>query len=89
MREKGHLRASLPTYNALITGRPRKLRVLTMKFIHWQEGKLFLGYLLDCLDEGVQGEAFDDLRDSLIDLYRDPVGGELPGIRKPDELVIP
>ncbi len=52
----------------------------TIKFVHWQDGDAFLGYLLDSLD---------DLKDHLADLYRDLTSGELPGIRRVDELVIP
>jgi hypothetical protein len=49
----------------------------------------FLGYLLDYSDYWTQGESLDDLKDHLADLYRDLTSGELPGIRKVDELVVP
>ncbi len=55
----------------------------------WQEGDAFLGYLLDYPDYWTQGESLDDLKDHLADLYRDLTSGELPGIRKVDELVVP
>ena len=35
-----------------------------------------------------QGETRDDLKDHLRDLYADVSGGQLPGIRKVDDLVV-
>jgi hypothetical protein len=61
----------------------------TARFTYWQEGDMFLGYLLDYPDYWTQGETLDDLKEHLIDLYRDLAGGAIPGARKVDELVIP
>ena len=61
----------------------------TIKFVHWQEEDAFLGYLVDYPDYWTQGETFDDLKEHLIDLYRDIASGDLSGIRKLDELVVP
>ena len=60
----------------------------TIKFVHRHHGNAFLGYLLDYPDYCTQGDSLDDLKDHLIDLDRDLTSGELPGIRKVDELVI-
>ena len=60
----------------------------TAKFVHWQEGDLFVGYFVDYPDYWTQGESFDDLKEHLIDLYRDLTDGQIPGIRKIDELVV-
>ena len=43
----------------------------TVKFIHWQDGETFLGYLVDYPDYWTQGDTLDDLKEHLIDLYRD------------------
>ena len=61
----------------------------TVKFVHWQEGTTFLGYLLDYPDYWTQGNSFDDLKDHLIALYADLTCGQLPGIRKVDEFKLP
>jgi hypothetical protein len=61
----------------------------TIKIVHWQDGDAVLGYLLDYPDYWTQGESLDDLTDHLIDLNGDLTSGELPGIRKVDELVLP
>ena len=47
-----------------------------------------LGFLQDFPDYWTQGETLDDLKDHLRDLYMDLTSGQLPGIRKVDELVI-
>ena len=61
----------------------------TLKFVHWQDGEAFLGYLVDYPDYWTQGDSFEDLKESLKDLYGDISSGELEGIRKVDELVVP
>ena len=60
-----------------------------VKFVSWQAGEFWVGYLQEYPDYWTQGESLDDLKDHLIDLYRDLTGGHVPGARKVDELVIP
>jgi len=43
----------------------------TLKFVHWQDGDAYLGYLLDYPDYWTQGESLDDLKAHLVDLYHD------------------
>lgn len=59
------------------------------KFVHWQDGNMFLGYLLDYPDYWTQGETLEELKENLIDLYKDLTSGELVGVRKVDDLVMP
>jgi predicted RNase H-like HicB family nuclease len=61
----------------------------TVKIVYWQEGEAWLGYLQDYPDYWTQGETLDDLREHLKDLYQDLTSGQLPGIRKVEELVVP
>ena len=60
----------------------------TVKFVYWEEDGAWVDYLQDYPDYWAQGETFDDLEDHLRDLYRDLRSGELPGIRKVDDLVV-
>jgi hypothetical protein len=60
----------------------------TLKYIHWQDGNMFLGYLEEYPDYRTQAETLDELRENLTELYHDFNSGALPGIRKVDELVI-
>ena len=62
--------------------------MLAIKYVHWQDRRVFLGYLLDYPDYWTQGDSLDELKDNPIDLYKDLTSGEPPGIRKVDELVI-
>jgi predicted RNase H-like HicB family nuclease len=59
-----------------------------VKFVHWQEELAWLGYLQDYPDYWTQGETLEDLKVHLKDLYADITSGEIPGIRKVEDLVI-
>jgi hypothetical protein len=61
----------------------------TIKFMYWQDGDWWLGHLQDYPDYQTQGETFEDLKEHLRDLYLDISSGQIPGIRKVDELSIP
>ena len=60
----------------------------TAKFVHWQDGDKFIGYFVDYPDYWTQGDSFDDLKEHLVDLYGDLTSGQIPGIRKVDELAV-
>jgi hypothetical protein len=60
----------------------------TVKFVRWQQGRVWIGYLQDYPDYWTQGETVDDLKEHLRDLYSDLTSGELVGIRKVDDLVV-
>jgi predicted RNase H-like HicB family nuclease len=61
----------------------------TVKYIYWQEEKFWLGYLEEYPDYWTQGQSLDDLLDHLRDLYLDLNSGQIPGVRRVGELVIP
>ncbi len=60
----------------------------TVKYVYWQEGEAWLGYLQDFPDYWTQGETLDELKEHLRDLYADLSGGQIPEVRKVDDLVI-
>ncbi|MBW3538954.1 MAG: type II toxin-antitoxin system HicB family antitoxin [Planctomycetes bacterium] len=60
----------------------------TVKFVYWEEDDGWLGYLQEFPDYWTQGESLQDLKEHLEDLYGDLTSGEIPGIRKVDELVV-
>jgi hypothetical protein len=60
----------------------------TVKYIYWQEGDAWLGYLQDYPDYWTQGETLDDLMEHLKDLYLDLASGQIPGVRKVGELAV-
>jgi hypothetical protein len=49
----------------------------TVKYVHWQDGDWWLGYLQDYPDYWTQGETLDDLIDHLKDLYLDLAAGQV------------
>jgi predicted RNase H-like HicB family nuclease len=51
--------------------------MLTIKFVHWQDGDAFLGYLVDYPDYWTQGKTLDDLKEHLTELYDDLTSDEL------------
>ena len=61
----------------------------SLKFVYWQDGNVWLGYLQEYPDYWTQGDTFEDLQVHLKDLYRDISSGELAGIRKVGELALP
>ena len=59
-----------------------------VKIVYWEDEGAWLGYLQDYPDYRTQGETLDDLKEHLRDLYNDLTSGEIPGIRKVDDLVV-
>jgi hypothetical protein len=60
--------------------------VRTVSFVYWQQDGGWLGYLQEFPDYWTQGETLDDLKEHLRDLHRDLTSGELPGVRRVDQL---
>lgn len=59
-----------------------------VRYIHWKEGDMWLGYLEDYPDYMTQGTTLAELKDQLKDLYDDLAGGHIPAARKVAELTI-
>ena len=60
----------------------------TVKYIHWQDGRMWLGYLEEYPDYMTQGKSVAELEENMCDLYRDLTSGEIPGVRKMAELLL-
>ena len=59
-----------------------------VKVVVWEEDGAWLGYLQEYPDYWTQGETLDDLREHLKDLHHELAGGQIPGVRRVEELVI-
>ena len=71
--------------------RPMKSRIQSMqaiKFVYWEDEGKWIGYFQDYPDYWTQGETLDDLKEHLRDLYNDLTSGQIPSIRKVDELTV-
>jgi hypothetical protein len=60
----------------------------TARYVQWQDGKMWLGYLEEYPDYLTQGESVAELEENLRDLYRDLTSGEIPGVRRVAELSV-
>lgn len=60
-----------------------------IKFLHWQDGDMWLGYLVDYPDYMTQAETYEELLENLKDIYQELTSGAIPQIRKVGELVLP
>lgn len=61
----------------------------TARYIYWQDGNHWLGYLEEYPDYWTQGESLEDLQNCLKSLFQDLTGGEIPGVRRAAELTLP
>jgi len=57
-----------------------------LKYTFWQDGEFFLGYLNDYPNYQTQAYSKDELLENLKDLSIDLESGEVPFIRKGEEL---
>jgi predicted RNase H-like HicB family nuclease len=58
----------------------------TARYVHWQDGGMWLGYLEEFPDYMTQGQTIEELRENLRDLYQDLTSGEISGVRRVAEL---
>ncbi len=49
---------------------------------------MWLGYFEEFRDYLTQGESLEELRENLLDLYKDLTSGEIPGIRRVAEMTV-
>lgn len=60
----------------------------SLRYIYWQDGDAWLGYLEEFPDYMTQGESLEDLRDHLRDLYQELTSGNIPAVRRAAELEV-
>jgi predicted RNase H-like HicB family nuclease len=59
------------------------------RYVYWQDGTLWLGYLEEFPDYRTQGESPDDLKEHLRDVFQELTSGNIPGVRRVAELDVP
>lgn len=52
------------------------------KYVYWEDGGMWIGYFEDYPDYLTQGASLEELKDNLIDMYKDLTSGDIPHIRK-------
>lgn len=60
----------------------------TRKFVFFQDGDMWIGWLEEYPDYLTQGETMEELKDNLLDIYNDITSGAIPFVRKVGELVV-
>lgn len=60
----------------------------TLKFTYWQDSDYFLGFLNDYPDYETQAKTKEELVSNLKDLLVDIESGEVPYVRKVEELIV-
>ena len=60
----------------------------TKRFVYWQDGNMWLGYLEEYPDYMTQGESFAELKENLVDIFKDLTSGAIPCVRKVTELEV-
>lgn len=58
------------------------------RFVYWQDGSDWLGYLEEYPEYVTQGHSLEDLEAHLRDLHREITSGAVPGIRRVAELTL-
>jgi predicted RNase H-like HicB family nuclease len=60
----------------------------TIKIVYWEKDGDWLGYVQDYPDYWTQGKSLENLKEHLRDVYRDITSGEIPSIRKVEEIEV-
>ena len=60
----------------------------TLKYTFWRDGEFFLEYMNDYPEYVTQGDSKEELLEHLKNLLKDLQSGEVPYIRKVEEMAI-
>ena len=56
------------------------------KYVYWKDEDMWLGYLEEFPDYITQGETEAELRENLLDIYKDLISGVISQVRRVAEL---
>ena len=60
----------------------------TIRYVYWQEGDMWLGYLEEYPDYRSQGETLEELQENLKDIFQDVTSGVIPNVKHVGDLQI-
>ncbi|MCE5269408.1 MAG: type II toxin-antitoxin system HicB family antitoxin [Planctomycetaceae bacterium] len=60
----------------------------SVRYVYWEDGGMWLGYLEEFPDYMTQGETLEELQANLRDINDDLTGGVIPGVRRVAELPV-
>ena len=58
----------------------------SIRYVYWQDGDVWLGYLEDYPDYLTQGISLEELQENLKDIFKEIADGHIPGVRRGAEL---
>jgi hypothetical protein len=58
------------------------------RYIYWKDDDMWLGYLEEYPDYMTQAETIEELHENLRDIYSDLTSGNIPCVRRADELEV-
>ena len=61
---------------------------MSLEYIYWRDEDVWLGYFDEYPDYITQGETMDELKDNLIDIYKELASGNIPAVRHHAELMV-
>ncbi len=62
--------------------------MMKQKYIYWKDDDMWLGYLEEFPDYWSQGETEEELKENLIDIYKEFSSDTIPYVRQVAELEI-
>lgn len=60
----------------------------SLDYTYWQDGEMWLGYLDEYPDYMTQGKTMDELKENLIDIFKELASGYIPAVRHHAELIV-
>jgi predicted RNase H-like HicB family nuclease len=64
------------------------VKMVKQKYVYWKDDDMWLGYLEEFPDYWTQGETEEELKENLIDLYKELSSGTIPNVLRVAELEI-
>ncbi len=58
------------------------------RYVYWKDDDMWLGYLEEYPNYMTQGETLEELKENLRDIYHDLSSGDIPCVRRVDELEV-
>ena len=62
--------------------------MIKQKYVYWKDEDTWLGYLEEFRDYWTQGKTQDELKENLVDLYKELSSGAIPNVLLVAELEI-
>jgi len=60
--------------------------MMRKKYVYWKDDDMWLGFLEEFPGYWTQGETEEELKENLIDLYKELANGSIPNVRRVAEL---